>query len=96
MAKDGMGGRRLARSFFRSAAAERLVNAMFTINYGTRASAPCLEIILLRNHIIDIDVWSNDWPFRLVADGRVRFRLFSKIDEPRKWPRIARIMMPTW
>ena len=31
MAKDGMGGRRLARSFCRSAAAERLVNAIFIV-----------------------------------------------------------------
>ena len=29
--KDGMGGRRLARSFFRSAATERLVNAIFVV-----------------------------------------------------------------
>ena len=29
--KDGMGGRRLARSFSRSAAAERLVNAIFVV-----------------------------------------------------------------
>jgi hypothetical protein len=32
MAKDGMGGRWLARSFCRSAAAERLVNAIFICN----------------------------------------------------------------
>jgi hypothetical protein len=31
MAKDGMGGPQLARSFCRSAAAERLVNAMFIV-----------------------------------------------------------------
>jgi hypothetical protein len=29
--KDGMGGRRLARSFSRSAATERLVNAIFVV-----------------------------------------------------------------
>jgi hypothetical protein len=29
--KDGMGGRRLARSFSRSAAIERLVNAIFVV-----------------------------------------------------------------
>jgi len=31
--KDGMVGRRLARSFSRSAAAERLVNAIFIVNF---------------------------------------------------------------
>jgi hypothetical protein len=31
MAKDGMGGQRLARSFCRNAAAERLVNAIFVV-----------------------------------------------------------------
>jgi hypothetical protein len=31
VAKDGMGGRRLARSFCRGAAAERLVNAIFVV-----------------------------------------------------------------
>src|SRR6266581_5507484 len=60
------------------------------------ASAPRLEIAPLRSHRVQIDIWPNDWAASLlVTDGRARFRLFSKIDEPGKMAAKSRAPNPT-
>jgi hypothetical protein len=64
VAKDGMGGRRLARSFCRGAAAERLVNAIFVVVISELFQlSPQVDCVLDQHVVKKLPSYHPDQPF---------------------------------
>src|SRR5713101_5159799 len=88
--KDAMGGRRLARSFFRSAATERLVNAIFVvINPEPFQLSPQVDCVPNEHVVKKLPSDRPDQPFHeRMGHGCVRDRLdlfdleYAQVGEP--------------
>ena len=88
--KNGMGGRRLARSFSRSAAAERLVNAIFIVIISELFQlSPQVDCVPDQHVIKKLSSDCSDQPFHeRMGYGYVRDRLdlfdleYAQIGEP--------------
>ena len=77
MVKDGMGGRRLARSFSRSAATKRLVNAMFVVIISELFQLSLQVDCVTDQHVVKkLPSYRPDQPFhKRMGHGYVRDRL---------------------
>src|SRR3982074_2076559 len=88
--KDGMGGRRLARSFSRSAATERLVNAIFVVIISERFQlSPQVNCVQDEHWVKKLRWYRPDQPFHeRMGHGYVRDRLdlfdleYAQVGEP--------------